>query len=77
MKQNRIEIFRNAKFIICSECNTMRSGMDFYVMFKMGKAFDKLFNDEIDKDFHFTSCDDCCGNKFAERINSYLKENQY
>ena len=74
-RPNRIKIFKNAQFLICSECNQMKSGMDFYVMFKMGKAFDKLFNKEIDHEYHYTSCDECCGEKFVKRIKNYLKEN--
>tara|TARA_B100001971_G_C17674821_1_gene279340 strand:+ start:175 stop:441 length:267 start_codon:yes stop_codon:yes gene_type:complete len=74
MKPKRSEIYKNAQFIICSECKTMKSGMEFYIMYKMGEAFEQLFGKEIIQDVHFACCDNCCGTQFAIRIKEYLRD---
>ena len=70
----RQKIFSDNQFIICSTCKHMMPSTNFYVMFKMGDAFEKLFDKEIQSNIHFASCDECCGNRFTKRINEYLKD---
>lgn len=70
----RQKIFSDNQFIICSTCKHMQPSTNFYVMFKMGEAFERLFANEIESNLHFASCDECCGTQFVERVNEYLKE---
>lgn len=73
-KMTRKEIYRKHKFIACSSCNTMRPSGDFYVMFKLGGAYEALFQNEIYYDNQWATCDDCCGDKFAERVKKYINK---
>ena len=52
----------------------MKPSSEFYVMFELGGAYETLFNNEINKDSHWATCDDCCGDKFVQRINKYINE---
>ena len=70
--KNRLEIFSKNRFIICSSCNIMRASGEFYVMFKLGNAYEELFYNEITKDNHWATCDECCGNRFVDRVQKYI-----
>lgn len=71
-KMRRKEIFSKVKFIICKGCNNMRPSTEFYVMFKLGGAYEALFKKEIKEDSHWATCDDCCGDRFVDRIKKYI-----
>lgn len=73
-KMTRRELYRKSKFIICKGCNSMKPSSEFYVMFELGGAYETLFNNEIKEDSHWATCDDCCGDKFVQRINKYINE---
>ena len=50
----------------------MRASGEFYVMFKLGNAYEELFYNEITKDNHWATCDECCGNRFVDRVQKYI-----
>jgi hypothetical protein len=68
----RKEIFRKARYIICKGCNTMQPSTQFYVMMKLGGAYEQLFEKEIKEDNQFATCDDCCSNRFVDRMKKYI-----
>ena len=72
-EMKRKEIFRKARYIICKGCNSMQPSTQFYVMFKLGGAYERLFEEEIKEDNQFATCDDCCSNRFVERIKNYIE----
>ena len=74
MKRKRVLKHLNNAFIKCCECNYYKPNSDYYVMKKMGGAFDRLFlTDKFHKE-EYAVCDECCGNEFSKRVKEFLKK---